>query len=683
MMKSIIVFVRLCFINFQGNMITKNMYEELCRLIWHHNRLYYVEHAPEISDEEYDQLFKRLEQFEKEHPEWISSSSPSQRVNESLTEAFKTLEHKTPMLSLANTYSKEEIEDFINRVQKQLANKSFNCSAELKMDGIAVSAIFEKGMFVCGITRGDGWRGDDITSNMRTIENLPLQLCGNSIPDFIELRGEVFMPRSIFQKLNEQKAQDGEQLWANPRNAAAGSLKLLDPRAVAKRGLSIVFYGVAEESNKVLTTQSQIAPFLQSFGLPTLQYTARCQSLEEIWQFAEKIRSIRPSLPYDIDGVVIKLDDLKEQRRLGNTGKNPRWAIAYKFAAEQARTCIQDIVVQVGRTGVLTPVAKLAPVLLAGSTIARASLHNEEEVQRKDIRIGDTVTIEKGGDVIPKVVCVDLNQRPVNSLQWRMPGFCPSCGTPVMRIVGEVAIRCPNEEGCQEQHIRQLMYFASKEAMDIENMGEKVIIQLVQKAFVRVPSDIYKLTEKQISQLIGFKNKSIHNLLKSIERSKAVNLDRFIMALGIKYVGNTIAELLAANAGTIQQLSQMSEEELKRIEGVGDKVAQAVVHYFSKPMHQEEIQRLLDAGVEPKASQVIQFTEHPFQSKIFALTGTLEHYTRSTAAKLIKERGGKVVDSVNKKTDCILAGENAGSKLEKGKQLGIKILTEMDFIALL
>jgi DNA ligase (NAD+) len=664
-------------------MSTKHTYDELCKLIWYHNRLYYIEHTPEISDEEYDLLFKRLEQLEKEHPEWVTPASPTQRVAESLTAGFQNVVHRIPMLSLANTYSKEEIEDFIRRIQKLVGSKTFAFSAELKMDGIAISAIFEKGFFIRGVTRGDGRRGDDITANMRTISSLPLQLYGKDIPDFMEVRGEVFMPRPVFQQLNDQKLQDGDQQWANPRNAAAGSLKLLDPQEVAERGLSIVFYGIAEESSGIVTKQSQVSNFLHSFGLPTLEYTAYCHSLDDIWQFAEHIRSLRTSLSYDIDGIVIKLDDLKEQRRLGNTGKNPRSAIAYKFAAEQAMTRIQEITVQVGRTGVLTPVAELDPVFLAGSTIARATLHNEEEIHRKDIRVGDLVTIEKGGDVIPKVVSVDLSQRPSDTHRWQMPVLCPSCGTPVVRVIGEVAVRCPNEESCSEQQIRRLHYFAGKNAMDIHHMGEKVIIQLVERGFVKIPSDIYTLKAEHVSQLAGFKVKAVHNLLNSIEQSKEVSLDRFIMALGIKYVGTGTAELLAARGGTIEQLSQMSEEELKQIEGIGDKVAQAVVHYFLQPAHQAEIRRLLDLGVKPQTRQVLQFTEHSFQSKNFVLTGSLEHYTRSAAASLIKERGGKVTDSVSKKTDYIVAGADPGAKLEKGKQLGIMILSEEEFSALL
>lgn len=662
-------------------MTTKQAYDKLCELIWRHNRLYYIEHAPEISDEEYDMLFKRLEQMERENPEWISPSSPTQRVNESITKGFASITHQTPMLSLANTYSKEEISDFILRIQKQLGSKPFAFSAELKMDGIAISALFEEGKFVRGVTRGDGKKGDDITANMRMIESLPLQLYGEAIPSKMELRGEVFMPHAVFDRLNDKKKIEGEPLWANPRNAAAGSLKLLDPQETARRGLSVVFYGIAEESNGSLVRQSEVIPFLRTLGLPTLQLHAYSETIEDIWDFTQKVKALRSTLPYDIDGVVIKLDDLKEQKRLGSTGKNPRWAIAYKFAAEQAVTRILKITVQVGRTGVLTPVAELDPVFLAGSTISRATLHNEEEVQRKDIRVGDTVIIEKGGDVIPKVSSVDLSKRPLDSAPWGMPSFCPSCGAKAARVSGEVAVRCPNERGCPEQKLRRLLYFVGKEAMDIDHLGEKVMAQLIEKGFVNTPSDLYKLTEKELSQLMGFKERSVRNLLSSIEKSKGVTFPRFIMGLGIKYVGSETAELLAKKGGTVERLGLMTRDELLEIHGIGDKVADAVVHYFSQPGNLDEIERLIQAGVNPQVIEVVKFTDHPFFSKTFVLTGTLEHYTRPSAAALIKERGGFVTNSVSKKTAFILAGADSGSKLDKGKALGIPILSEEEFIA--
>lgn len=663
-------------------MTTKETYDKLCQEIWHHNQLYYLKSAPEISDEEYDVLFKKLEQMEREHPEWVTADSPTQRVNEALTTGFKTVVHRTPMLSLANSYSKEEIEDFIKRIQKLVEKKDSTFSVELKMDGIAVSALYEKGVFKRGVTRGDGREGDDITANMMAIRSLPKKLQGDPIPDVLEVRGEVFMLHEVFEKLNEEKRAREEPLWANPRNAAAGSLKLLDAQETARRNLSIVFYGIAEESSATLSHQTDLVPFFDALGLPTLHYTTHSKNIDEIWEFAEKIRALRKSLPFDIDGIVIKLNDFKEQKRLGVTGKNPRWAIAYKFAAEQAKTRIIDITVQVGRTGVLTPVAELEPVFLAGSTIARATLHNEEEVIRKDIRIGDTVIIEKGGDVIPKVVEVDLSLRPKESAAWTMPKICPSCGTPVVKVAGEVAVRCPNEK-CDEQQIRRLSYFVGRDAMDIDHLGEKVVMHLVEQGYIKTAADIYTLTETQLSQLPGFKEKSVNNLLTSIERSKDVTLPRFIMALGIKHVGTGTAELLASKAGSIEALMLMGLEELDQIEGIGEKVSQSVVKFFADPENQLEIKRLLDLGVRPKTVVVQSYTSHPFQSKTFVLTGSLENYTRAAAASLIKERGGKVTDSVSKKTDYVLAGKDPGSKLDKAHQLGITVLTEEQFAAML
>ncbi len=654
-----------------------NNYQALCQEVWEHNRRYYVDHAPTISDEEYDHLLKQIEEIEAQHPEWIMPSSPTQRVGEMLTGGFKTIKHESPMLSLANSYSQEEVNDFINRIQKLVGNKKLAFSCELKMDGIAVSLRYEKGHFVRALTRGDGKQGDEITANIKTIASLPLQL--TDAPETLEIRGEVYMPHQEFHRLNEEREEAGEQLWANPRNAAAGSLKLLNPNEVARRKLAIACYGIAESSCK---TQQDVHALLHKLGLPLLKYHASCESLEEIWKFIEKVETERPSLPFDIDGVVIKLDELAEQKRLGATGKNPRWAVAYKFAAEKAQTTIKEITVQVGRTGVLTPVAELEPVFLAGSTISRATLHNEEEVQRKDIRVGDRVVIEKGGDVIPKVLSVDLSVRPQQSQPWAMPSHCPSCQSSVQRVEGEVAVRCPNSS-CPEQQLRRIIYFASKPAMNIDHLGEKIIEQLYEKKFIENRSDIYRLTSEQLYQLEGFKEKAVTNLLKSIEDSKRVTLPKFIMALGIKYVGVGTAEMLADQAGDIKTLFTLTPEQLLAIDGIGEKVASSVADYFSDSANLEEIEHLLASGVAP-ASQVVKRIEgHPFQGKTFVLTGTLTAYTRSDAAALVKERGGKVSGSVSKKTDYVLAGNSAGSKLEKAEKLGVKVLSEEEFVDLL
>lgn len=658
--------------------ITHEEYEKLCREIWEHNKRYYVDHRPTISDEEFDALLKHLIEVERAHPEWITPASPTQRVNELLTAEFKTVPHTVPMLSLANTYSKEELADFLKRIRKLVESPHIAFSNELKMDGVAVSVRYEKGLYVRGVTRGDGKKGDDVTVNIKTIPALPLRLYGSDVPEILEVRGEVYMTHEAFKMLNEERAKADEPLWANPRNAAAGSLKLLDPREVARRQLSIVFYGVAEDSSHRLKNQYEVHAYLQKHGLPILPMHALCHTLDEIWEFADSVRSARRKLPFDIDGIVIKLNDLREQEHLGSTGKNPRWAVAYKFAPEQAVTRIHDITVGIGRTGVLTPVAELDPVFLAGSTISRATLHNEDEVKRKDIRIGDTVTIEKGGDVIPKVVNVHLNLRPAHTVPWHMPAHCPNCGTAVVRHADEVAVRCPNKN-CSQQLLRRLAHFAGKSGMDIDGMGQKVLEKLINLGLISVPSDIYKLTGDDLARLENFKEKSIHNLLTSIENSKEVTLPRFIMALGINHIGTGTADLLAAKFGDIETLSRTTEEELLNIEGIGPIVAHSIVDYFKDSRNLEEITRLLDHGVKPQKIVVKQFKGHPFNGKTFVLTGTLQKYTRSEAASLINERGGKVAESITKKTDFVVVGESPGSKLEKARSLGIAILDESQF----
>lgn len=660
---------------------TKEDYHKIIAEIRKHDRHYYSEAKPVITDYEYDRLVKELEEIERQHPEWISPASPTQRVGETLTKGFKQIEHTIPMLSLANTYSKEELEDFIKRVHKFSEHEHIHFCAELKMDGVAVSVRYEKGIFVQALTRGDGKKGDDITRNMKTIRALPLELSGSHVPAVLEVRGEVFMLHKVFQELNCKKEEAGEELWANPRNAAAGSLKLLDPKEVNERKLNTVFYGFADEIDPPVLTQYECHQFLKKMGLPVFDehFRKRCTNVEEILKFADQVHSKRNSLPFDIDGIVVKVDELRYHDQLGTTGKSPRWACAYKFAPEQALTRIYEITVQVGRTGVLTPVAELEPVLVAGSTIARATLHNQEEVERKDIRIGDFVVIEKGGDVIPKVVQVDLKKRPKDTRIWKMPRTCPSCGTHVVHSEGEVAVRCPNSKGCPEQRMRRIAFFASKDAMDIDHLGEKVVEQLVNKKLVETVSDIYRLTEKDLAKLEGFKEKSIENLLTSIDKSRHVTLAKFILALGIKYIGEGTAEILAEHARDIDKLAKMSKEELLGIDGVGEKMAAAIVDYFSDAAHCKEIQELLKLGIKPQAPKTSRRTDHLFSGKTFVLTGSLEKYSRDQATALIKERGGKVSGSVSSKTDYVLVGVDPGSKLGQAHELKIKILSEKEF----
>ncbi len=660
-------------------------YLALIEEIRNHDYLYYVECHPKISDRAYDRLMKSLEEAEKKHPEWVTPTSPTQRIGEIPHKGFVQGKHSVPMMSIANSYSQEEIEDFLSRVHKLLEKQKIAFSAELKMDGTAISVRYEKGQLAKALTRGDGKKGDDITLNLKTIPSLPLVLHRKNPPDLLEVRGEVFMPHTAFKKLNHEKELAGEELWANPRNAAAGSLKLLHPQEVAKRKLALMFYGVATDSSHTCKTQHEVHDYLHDLGLPVFdsRHHAVCHNMQEIMAFAEKIHQLRPKLPFAIDGIVLKVDELRFHDLLGATGKSPRWVVAYKFAAEQATTKIEDITVQVGRTGVLTPVAELKPVFLAGSTIARATLHNQEEIERKDIRIGDTVIIEKGGDVIPKVVAVDFRHRRENARVWKMPKTCPGCGSKVVFSEEEVAVRCPNSWECLPQKMRRIQFFASKDAMDIEHLGEKIVAQLVEKGFVNTYADLYKLTAKELSKLEGFKEKSIQNLLLSIDRSRKVPLYRLILALGIKHVGERAAELLAERAGDLDLLCQMKKDQLMEIEGIGEVVANAIVLYFKDSHSKKEIKELLAVGIKPEVERQNKIEGHAFSGKTFVLTGTLSGYTRSEAERLIKERGGKVSGSVSKLTHYVVVGDEPGSKLDKAQKLGIAILDEKSFTSLL
>lgn len=665
-------------------MLHKEEYLKLIEEIEKHNRLYYLEAKPVISDYDFDHLLKQLEEIEKAHPDWIVPYSPTQRVMEKPSTGFRQLSHNVPMLSLANTYSREELEDFVARVHKLAGKTDVAFCVELKMDGVAVSVRYEKGIYARALTRGDGQKGDEITANLKTLPMVPLKLDLAHPPAHLEIRGEVFMPHRAFHAANQKKEEAGDEPWANPRNAAAGSLKLLDAKEVKERCLSIVFYAVAEDSSYSLKSQFETHLFLQKIGLPTSdkRHYLRTNSADEILQFASRIEKERNHLGFDIDGIVVKVDELKLQEELGSTGKSPRWAVAYKFAPEQAKTQIKEITVQVGRTGVLTPVAELEPVFLAGSTISRATLHNQEEIDRKDIRIHDTVVIEKGGDVIPKVVAVDLSKRPKDSHPWKMPTHCPICGTPVVHAALEVAIRCPSSE-CRQQILRRLIFFASKDAMDIGNLGPKVMEQLFDKGLVKSISDIYALTAQDLALLEGFKEKSIQNLLESINASRKTTLARLILSLGIKHVGEGIAELLASHAGSIDRLPELKEEELLSIEGIGEKVVHSIREYFSHSANLQEIARLLKLGVTPQMPQITANRDHPFFGKTFVLTGTLKNHTRDEATRLIKACGGAIGNSVGKKTDFVLVGDEPGSKYDKALKLGVKILSEEDFITLL
>lgn len=662
---------------------TKKDYLKLIDEINEHDIHYYVECKPVISDYEYDFLVKQLEEFEKKHPSLISENSPTKRIGEVLTTGFKSERHSEPMLSLTNTYSREEVFDFVKRVYKILGKKDIFFCLELKIDGAAVALRYENGFLKKAITRGNGYNGDDITSNVKTIRSLPLKLQYRDLPKSLEIRGEVFIHKKTFQELNKKREEEGKEVFANPRNAAAGTLKLLDPKEVSKRKLNILCYGILDKGitidDKEIISQYEVHKIFKKLKIPVAkeEYFYKTDKLEEIFLFADKINGIRKNLSFEIDGIVIKVDDLKYHKRLGATGKSPRFAVAYKFSPEQAYTKIKDITVQVGRTGVLTPVAELKSTFLAGSTISRATLHNQDEIKRKDIRINDYVIIEKGGDVIPKVVSVDLKKRSKDAKIWHMPKRCPICKSEVIHIKGEVAVRCPNNR-CIGRRIRRLSFFASKAAMDINHMGKKVVEKLVEKGLISKPSDIYLLTKEDISQIEGFKEKSIKNLLDSIEVSKKIPLWRFILGLEIKYVGKETAILLSEEVKNIQELIKIKKEDLLEVEGIGEKVADSVIAYFKDEDNIKEIEKLLIHGVSPTAEKKKKL-HHIFSKKVFVLTGALKKYTRDEASWLIKERGGKTSSSVSKNTDFLLVGENPGSKYEKAKKLNVKIITEKEF----
>ncbi len=674
--------------------ITFQEYEALCDEVWHHNRLYFQESKPEISDDDFDRLVKHLEAIEEQHPEWISDTSPTRRLGEKPLEGFKEVRHAQVMLSLEKAFSLSELQDFHKRIQKLLEIPNVTYSGELKLDGLAISVTYEKGRFTRAVTRGDGKVGSDVTQNLKTIKTLPLRLNAKNVPDHLEVRGEVFLPKAAFTKMNEERASQDLPLWANPRNAAAGSLKLLDPKEVAKRSdLSVVFYGIAAPSNELPKSQYEVHHYLADIGLPTPatflkpygSFTSLQQlhSVEEIMQFANNVADERIRLPFAIDGVVIKLDNLALFETLGTTGKHPRGSVAYKFSAEQAWTNLLEIVVQVGRTGVLTPVAELEPVQLAGSCISRATLHNFDEVERKDIRLNDYVCIEKGGDVIPKVVAVDRHKRSANSMPFTHPEVCPSCQTLVVKDPQEVAWRCPNTKGCFEQILRGLVHFASKSGLEIEHLGEKVMQQLVMKGFVKKFSDIFRLDREQISQLEGFKEKAIKNLLESIEKAKKCALSRLIMALGIRYVGTQMADELASTTKSLDKLMSMTKEELLEIPGAGEKVVSSLVEYFSDEQNRHEIQTLQALGVNTQEQVIHYDTSHPFYNKMIVITGTLASMGRNEAIAKVRFFGARTADTVSKKVDYLIVGDDPGSKVEKAKKLKIHILNEEAFLNLI
>jgi DNA ligase (NAD+) len=650
---------------------------QLRREIEEHNRRYYQEAAPTISDREYDALYRELSDLEKQFPALAAPDSPTQRVGGEPLKAFAQITHRVPMLSLDNTYSEEEVKDFYRRMERLLPNRKIPVVIEPKVDGVAVSLLYEKGALRYAATRGDGTVGDDITQNIRTIRAVPKQLKGD-VPDVLEVRGEAYLDKGGFTKLNAERKAAGLPEFANPRNAAAGSLKQLDPAIAAQRPLGVVFYGTGLIEGATLDKHSELFALLKKLGLPGSERWWLGDSVEEILQAIHELDRIRHDFAYQTDGAVVKVDAFSQRKILGFTAKSPRWAIAFKYEAERVETRLLEILIQVGRTGTLTPVAALEPVTVGGSRVARATLHNEEEIERKDIRIGDTVLIEKAGEVIPAVVSVRTDLRTGSEKKFRMPANCPECGSAVVKDEGQVAVRCVNSQ-CPAQVRRRIEHFASRGAMDIEGLGEAVINQLVQQKLLGDVGDIYALKAEPLNELERMGEKSVSNLLGAIERSKSRPLWRLLFGLGILHVGVSAARALADHFPNLDAIKESSVEELQRIPDVGEVVGQSIHDFFREPHNLALIEKLQRAGLRFEAEEKKTGAGAPgFKGTTWVITGTLSQ-SRDEIAELILARGGKVSGSVSKKTSFVLAGQEGGSKLEKAKKLGVRVLDEAEF----
>jgi DNA ligase (NAD+) len=648
--------------------------KDLRKKIEFHEKKYYVDNDPQISDYEFDLLIKELETLEQEFPDLITPESPTQRVGEQPIEGFVSVEHSMPMLSLDNCYDEQELRDFEGRIKKIIPSEKIEYVAELKIDGLGIAVIYRNGKFSQGVTRGDGIRGDDVTANVKTIKSLPLAL---DTKHNVEVRGEIYLPFSSFRRINQERENEGESVFANPRNAAAGSIRLLDPKEVAQRGLDMFLYSVLINGEEK-QNQSENLDALKRLRLKTNPHSQVCQSMEEVLEFYQEWQEQRDSLDYDVDGIVIKVNSTKQQSLLGSTAKFPRWAISFKFPARQATTKINDIVIQVGRTGALTPVAILEPVKLSGITISRSTLHNEDEIKKKDIRIGDTVLVERSGDVIPRVVSVIKQERTGKAQPYLFPTECPVCHAAAFHPEGEAVSRCTNPS-CPAKLHESLLHYASRRAMNIEGLGDAIVHQLMANHLVRDIPDIYDLKLDDLIRLDRMGEKSAQNLLGEIERSKERDVSRLIFALGIRFVGERTAQALATHFSSIDALSHAGREELLQIQDVGPKVAESIVFFFDQPENVELVRRLKQAGIQFKDKTEPERGEKLLAGQTFVLTGKLTRFTREEATAIIQNLGGQVVSSVSRKTSYVIVGEAPGSKYQKAKSLGVSILDESQF----
>ncbi len=649
-----------------------------------HDYRYYVLAEPTITDDEYDRLLRELLDLETAHPDLVTPDSPSQRVGGQPTKEFPTVVHDVPMLSLSNTYNEDEVRDFDRRVRSALGDEPYSYVCELKVDGVAVSLIYRDAVFVRGATRGDGMQGDNVTQNLKTIRSIPLRLMGKKKgSDEFEVRGEIFMKRDDFSRMNAERELAGEKLFINPRNSAAGTLKLQDPKIVASRPLNFVAYYL-RAGNGTLTSHHDNLRILRDLGFPVSGHTKTCKNLEAVVEYWKKWETRRDSLPYDIDGVVVKVDALRQQDRLGTIARSPRWAIAFKFASRQVITTLKAITLQVGRVGTLTPVAELEPVFVGGTTVARATLHNEDYISELDIRPGDTVVVEKGGDVIPKVSSVVMERRKDGTKPFAMPSRCPECGSKISRPEGEANTYCENSE-CPAQVRGRIEHFAHRGAMDIEGLGEAVVDQLVSLGFVQNYADLYELHRKQeaLVDLDRWGEKSVENLLEAIEESKERPFSRLLFALGIRHVGTSVAQLIVDRFQSMEALRNATFEELQSVQGIGPRIAESITRFLEDKHNKRIIDRLAKSGLTLEEKKKRKTRQTPLTDKTIVLTGTLAAYGRDEARALIEELGGHVSSTVNSKTDFVIVGAEAGSKLDKAKKLGIRTLDEGEFVKLL
>ncbi len=658
----------------------KERIAELRRWLNEQNRKYYIDNAPEASDYEFDQRMRELQQLEAEHPEYADPNSPTNRVGSDLTTEFHSVEHRFPMLSLANTYSLDELHEFFERVEREAGRAEYVC--ELKFDGTAISLTYEQGRLTRAVTRGDGRRGDDVTANVRTVRTVPLELSGSGWPAMFEIRGEIFMPYASFDRLNAERERAGEQLFANPRNAAAGTLKQQSSAVVARRGLDCTLYQIVGDDLPAQSHWENLEKARQ-WGFKISDKMQICHSAAEADEYIAYWDEARHSLPFPTDGVVVKVNDYATRQLLGYTAKVPRWAVAYKFKAEQALTRLLSVDFQVGRTGAITPVANLEPVQLAGTTVRRATLHNAEQIAQLDIRTGDMVYVEKGGEIIPKITGVELADRPADSVPFEYAAVCPVCGTPLVRYEGEAKHYCPNQSHCQPQIIGRIIHFIRRRAMDIDGLGEETVELLYQSGLICDAADLYDLRAPQLAVLPRLGDKSAENIIASIEASKSVPFERVLFALGIRFVGETTAKYLAAHFGSLDALMNASPEELTEADEVGAKIAESIVQYFADPANRAIIERLRAAGLQFEA-EARELRSDLLAGKSIVISGKFRRHSRDELKELIELHGGRNLAAVSANVDFLLAGENMGpAKLQKAAKLGIKMLSEEEFEAMI